>query len=253
MSTDSASKRLPSIVRFDAFELDLERQELRRDGRALAIQPLPLKALLLLAREPDSIVARERFHEALWPSSDSTDVERSLNHTIRKLRQTLKDDPKQPRFVQTVPHRGYRFIGAVQDGSGTVERSPSHAPAVGEPLVVRVLAFEGMADDQSWSFLSGGLRQELISRLISLAGRSLVLVDEPAVSDDGASFLALKGSVQRTGTTVRIHAFLSAYRNGAGTFVAESTLQMELGNVFELQNTASQHIIESLILPRLPE
>lgn len=251
MSTGSESNRPAATLRFGAFELELERQELRYEGRALPIQPLPLKALLLLAEEPDTIVPRERFHRRLWPSSDSTDVERSLNHTIRKLRQTLGDDPKEPNFIQTVPHRGYRFIGAVKEttssGAGT-----SRAPADGSPLVVRVLDFEGMADDPSWSYLSRGLRHELISRLIALTGRSLVLIDEPG-SPTGASFLALKGSVQRTGTTVRIHAFLSAYSNGVGTFVAESTLQMELGNVFELQNTASQSIIEQLILPRLVE
>lgn len=251
MSIDS-----PRIVRFGPFELDRELRELRRDGRAIAIQPLPLKALLLLTERLDSIVDRARFHQELWPDADSTDVERSLNHTIRKLRQTLGDDSKSPLYIQTVPRRGYRFIGAVVGDKPTA--GPSKAPAdpprgvvAGETLVVRVLEFEAMADDQSWSYLSSGLRQELISKLVSLDAPGLVVIDEPGGEGITTPFLGLKGSVQRTGTTVRIHAFLSAYGDGGSTFVAESTQQMELGNVFELQHTASRHIVETLVAPRL--
>jgi eukaryotic-like serine/threonine-protein kinase len=113
-----------NLVRFGGeFELDLRAYELRRSGQPLKLEHIPMELLLLLIAQRGQLVSREQIVEKIWGKDVFLDTDNSINAAIRKIRQVLKDDPEQPRFVQTLTARGYRFIAPVE------EVSPAPAPA----------------------------------------------------------------------------------------------------------------------------
>ena len=102
------------VVRFDAYEVNLRAGELYRAGRKIRLQVLPFHVLAILLERPGEVVAREDLQKRLWPADTFVDFDHSLNTAIKKLRQALSDDQKRPRFIETLPKRGYRFIGTVE-------------------------------------------------------------------------------------------------------------------------------------------
>jgi TolB-like protein/DNA-binding winged helix-turn-helix (wHTH) protein/Tfp pilus assembly protein PilF len=101
-------------VRFDRFEVDLRRGELRRDGVAVGLQDKPLQLLLALLESPNTVVSREELYKHLWQTDTFVGFDEGLNTAIRKLRQTLNDSAEMPRIIETVPKKGYRFIAKVE-------------------------------------------------------------------------------------------------------------------------------------------
>src|SRR5437899_1731769 len=99
----------------DDFELDVYTYELRRSGRLLKLERIPMELLLLLVERRRQIVGREQIVERIWGKGIFLDTDNSINGAIRKIRQVLRDDPEQPRFVQTITGKGYRFIAAVAE------------------------------------------------------------------------------------------------------------------------------------------
>lgn len=104
-----------SIFRFGLFELDGGTGELRKDGITRPrVQGQPLEVLLHLLTRPGDVVTREELRLQLWPSDTYVDYDHSLNTAVNKLREALSDSADNPRFIQTIPRRGYRFIASVQ-------------------------------------------------------------------------------------------------------------------------------------------
>jgi Tol biopolymer transport system component/DNA-binding winged helix-turn-helix (wHTH) protein len=99
-----------SVVRFGVFELDLSARELRKQGRKVPLQEQPFRVLELLVRFPNELVAREELRRAVWPSGTFVEFDQSLNTAIKKIRLALGDSAENPRFVETIPRSGYRFI-----------------------------------------------------------------------------------------------------------------------------------------------
>jgi TolB-like protein/DNA-binding winged helix-turn-helix (wHTH) protein/Flp pilus assembly protein TadD len=97
-------------VRFGVFELDARTGELRRSGRRVALQPQPLEILRALIERPGEVVTREELRRRLWSNGAYVDFDRSLNKAIVKLRDALGDDADSPRYIETLPRHGYRFI-----------------------------------------------------------------------------------------------------------------------------------------------
>jgi TolB-like protein/DNA-binding winged helix-turn-helix (wHTH) protein/tetratricopeptide (TPR) repeat protein len=98
------------------FEVDLRAFELRHLGRALKLERIPLQVLVILIEQKGQLVTREEIAEKIWGKDVFLDTDNSINGAVRKIRQVLKDDPQQPRYVETLPGRGYRFIAPVLDG-----------------------------------------------------------------------------------------------------------------------------------------
>ena len=103
-----------SVVRFGDFEVDLRSRELRKRGVRIALQGRPLQVLEALLRTPGQLVTRETLRQELWGSDTFVDFEAGLNAAVRRLREALGDAADVPRFVETLPRRGYRFIAPVQ-------------------------------------------------------------------------------------------------------------------------------------------
>src|SRR5215468_1114333 len=104
----------PNLVRFSSYEVNLRAGELYREGRKIRLQVQPFHVLAMLLEHPGQVVARKDLQKRLWPGDTFVDFDHSLNTAIKKLRQALNDDKKKPRFIETLPKRGYRFIGAVE-------------------------------------------------------------------------------------------------------------------------------------------
>lgn len=103
----------PRVLRFDAFEANLRTGELRKDGVRLKFSGQPFQVLAMLLERPGEVVTREELQKRLWPET-FVDVERNLNTAVNKIREVLGDSAESPRFVETLPRRGYRFIGEVE-------------------------------------------------------------------------------------------------------------------------------------------
>lgn len=106
------------LLRFEDFELDLRAYQLRRSGRTLKLERIPMEVLHLLVERRGQLVAREEIIERLWGKDVFLDTDNAINTAIRKIRRALGDDPEHPRFVQTVMGKGYRFIGQVTEIGG---------------------------------------------------------------------------------------------------------------------------------------
>jgi eukaryotic-like serine/threonine-protein kinase len=125
------------LIRFEDFELDPRAYQVRRSGRTLKLERIPMEVLLLLAERPGQLVTREEIIEKLWGKDVFLDTDNAINTAIRKIRQVLKDDPEQPRFVQTVTGKGYRFIAPITVAgikAGVPERETDSARAKTEEL-----------------------------------------------------------------------------------------------------------------------
>src|SRR5205823_6783523 len=99
---------------FGVFEVDLKAVELRKRGARIKLQEQPFQILSLLLEHPCEIVTREELRQKLWPAHTFVDFDRSLNKAMTKLRSALGDSAESPRYVETIPRHGYRFLPAVQ-------------------------------------------------------------------------------------------------------------------------------------------
>src|SRR5690349_24450971 len=103
---------LREMLRFGIFEVDEHAGELRRNGTLVRLPPQPFQVLLLLARNPGEVIGRDRLRREIWGDT-IVDFDRSLNVCIAQIRTALHDDAESPRFIQTLPRRGYRFVAPV--------------------------------------------------------------------------------------------------------------------------------------------
>ena len=110
---------------FGPYSFDEASGELSKHGIRLRLQGQPLKILAMMIRRPGQVVNREEFQKQLWSSSTFVDFEHGLNAAMNRLRQLLGDSADQPRYIETVSGRGYRFIGVIQD--------PDHGPVLVKP------------------------------------------------------------------------------------------------------------------------
>jgi eukaryotic-like serine/threonine-protein kinase len=116
---------LPRTIRFGSFELDAANRELRKRGNVVKLQPQQFAVLLMLVERAGHVVSRDEIRERVWDADTFVDFERSINFAINQIRAALKDDIENPRFIETLPKRGYRFIAAIEDDHRTDAGAPS--------------------------------------------------------------------------------------------------------------------------------
>src|SRR5215813_3967919 len=138
------------VIRFATFEVDLHAQELRKGGLRLKLTGQPFQVLAILLEQPGVVVTREELQKRLWPDT-FVDVDHNLNTAINKIREALGDSSENPRFIETIPRRGYRFIGEIRE----------------EPVIVTPLSSEiALAKWKKWAI---GLVTIGIAGLVLLA------------------------------------------------------------------------------------
>src|ERR1700730_7291041 len=103
----------PSIIRFGGFEADIRAGELRKSGARIRMQEQPFQILLMLLERPAEVITREEIRQKLWTGNVFVDFEHGVNSAIARLREVLGDSADSPRYIETLPRRGYRFIAPV--------------------------------------------------------------------------------------------------------------------------------------------
>ena len=235
----------PTILRFDAFELDTASAELTRRGDRVKLPPQPCRVLELLVRRGGEVVTRTDIRDRIW-SDSFVDFEQGLNFCIRQIREALGDDADAPRFIETLPRRGYRFLSPVES-----------RPAV-EPRPLRriiVLSFRMLRPDPGTDFLTFSLPDALttsLSGLKTLVVRSSLAASRFSVGTQDLKSIAAEADVDLivTGTLLsagdEIRATAQLTDAATGTLMFSHSTQSPIGNVFRLQDELTQHVVEAL-------
>src|SRR5215469_3364987 len=133
------AQRLDAKLRFDVYEADPRSGQLRKHGIRIPLEDRPFRALLILLSHANELVTREELQKRLWPSDVFIDFDHGLNTAIRKIRRALNDTADEPRFIETVGGRGYRFLAKVEQQAGVVpEQSGIESPVPKSFIVPQV-------------------------------------------------------------------------------------------------------------------
>jgi DNA-binding winged helix-turn-helix (wHTH) protein/tetratricopeptide (TPR) repeat protein len=162
------------VFHFGLFEANPVDGVLSRNGTKVKIQEQPFRLLLLLLERPGEIVTREEFRRRLWPDGTYVDFDGSLNVILKRLRAAIDDDPENPRFIETIPRRGYRFIAPVSITERTSEKDVSRASATdASPIPVKTFQFPAKISDTVIAVLG---RKPLWRRYLIYPGSALAIV-----------------------------------------------------------------------------
>ena len=238
---------MPSVAsyQFGPFVVDGGAYRLLRDGVNIPLSPKIIDLLLFLAARPSVLVSKDDLFRALWPDVAVTD--NALTQAVSELRQALGDDPGNPKYVQTVARRGYRFISPVEPivSAATTVATPFRDPSEPPAPTVAVLDFENVSGDASLAWLSSGIAETLTN---DLRAATLRIIDRfrvtEAIAQSGRELLALRrvlaidravvGSFQRAGDRLRITARIVDAQSGE--CLADAKADGPLDQVFDLQD-----------------
>jgi DNA-binding winged helix-turn-helix (wHTH) protein len=122
-----------TLIRFGVFEVDVKTGELRKHGLRMKLREQPFQILTLLLEHPGDVVTREELQKKLWPADTFVDFDHGLNRAVNQLRDALSDSAENPRFIETFPKRGYRFIARLEDSNAAEERATPAEPVARRP------------------------------------------------------------------------------------------------------------------------
>ncbi|PYU37817.1 MAG: hypothetical protein DMG53_27620, partial [Acidobacteria bacterium] len=137
--------RSRSILRFGVFEVDVRSGELRKQGVRIKLQEQPFHVLAVLLQRPGEVVTREELRSQNWPADTFVDFDNSLNTAVNKLREALGDSADSPRFIETLPRRGYRFIAPVTGGDETGRGTAAGVSAAALPRSRKIIVTVAVA------------------------------------------------------------------------------------------------------------
>src|SRR5437762_11078342 len=134
MSTSASSR----ILRFGPFEAEVQAGELRKQGLKVRLQDQPFQILVMLLDRHGELVTRQEIHQKLWPADTFVDFDHGLNNAVNRLREALGDSAESPRFIETLPKKGYRFIGKVTgyEPPAEAEYQPAEDTPVAKPVPI---------------------------------------------------------------------------------------------------------------------
>jgi TolB-like protein len=163
---------MPSILRFDSFEVDLAAHQLSRHGTRIRLRDQSFQVLAMLLERPGEVVTRQELRHRLWTDETFVDFENSLNTAVARLREALGDSADRPRYIETLPRLGYRFIAPISRSADPGE--PSALPRPATRLIV--LPFVNSSGDPSREYFSDAMTGEIIAELSTLAPAALGVI-----------------------------------------------------------------------------
>jgi TolB-like protein len=243
-----------SILCFGAFEVNFQSRELRKHGLRMRLEEKPFRILEMLITNAGQVVKREALCARLWPDTH-VGFEHSLNTAVNKLRDLLGDSAHSPRFVETVPRLGYRFIP-------TVKKPGASEPTAAKKMLA-VLPFENLCGGPIEDYFADGLTEETISRLGQLNPKRLGVIARTSsiqykapkktigkIAEELRVDYVLEGSVRCEGRRrVRITGQLIEARDQ--THLWSASYNRELKDVLEVQSDVARQIGDALALELL--
>ena len=241
-----------SRARFGPFELDLEAGELRKHGIRRRLEQKPLQILRLLLERQGKLVSRTELFAEVWPKGVTVDFEHGLNSAVNRLRQALGDSVRKPRYIETLPKRGYRFVGRVS----FVEQ-----PCAAERIMLAVLPFRCRENSEDREYLGDGIAEEVLVRLARIAPQRLGVISRTSVAqygkvtpgleqidqmgrDLGVSHV-LEGSLRQSNDRIRIQVQLTAVKDQS--LVWAETYDRTVADVFALQKEVALTVARALL------
>lgn len=235
---------------FGNFDVDLAAGVLRKRGLRLRLSGQPFEVLRLLLERPGEIVTREEMRARLWANDTFVDFEHGLNAAVNKLRDTLGDSAEQPRYIETLPRRGYRFVAAVRPGLARPSSLRSTVTAK-QIRSVAVLPLENLSRDPKQEYFADGMTEALITDLAKISAlrvisRTSVMRYKGALKPLAETARELnvdavvEGSVLRVGDRVRITAQL--IHAPSDTHVWGESYERDIRDVLALQSEVAQAI-----------
>ena len=236
-------------VRFGSFELDLRAGELRKQGVRIKLQEQPFQILAMLLANHGQVVTREELRSRLWPSDTFVDFDHSLNKSINKLREALGDSAENPRFIETLAKRGYRFMWDLQVNPGPIRS-------------LLVLPLENLSRDPEQEYFADGLTEELITKLARISALRVlsrttamhykgVRKPLPEIARELQVDGVVEGTVLRSGEQVRISAQL--IHAPTDTHLWADSYERNLRNVLSLQSEVAQAIAREVQVKLTPQ
>src|SRR6266705_2367125 len=148
-------------IHFGVFELDVKTGELRKHGIKLKLQEQPFQVLQILLEHPGEVVTREELRKKIWPSDTFVDFDHGINNAIKRLREVLGDIAETPRYIETLPRRGYRFVERVESKEGSIQS-------------LAVLPLENLSRDPEQEYFVDGLTEALITSLAKISALRVI-------------------------------------------------------------------------------
>jgi TolB-like protein len=243
-----------TTLHFGTFEVDLQSRELRKHGLRIRLAQKPFQILELLLNAGGQVVTRESLRKKLWPDTH-VGYEHSLNTAVNTLRDLLGDSAHNPRYIETLPRLGYRFISPVT--------LPPSALRTQKKMLV-VLPFENLSGDSGQDFFADGVTEEITAQIGQISPKRLGVIARTSaalykgvrksVSEIAAELgvdYILEGSVRKSAGSVRITTQLIAAADQSHLWSA--SYDRELGDVLVVQSETAREITKSLAVELLPE
>src|SRR5437667_1335587 len=236
-------------VRFGAFELDQDAGELRKQGTRMKLQEQPLQMLQVLLQRPGEVVTREELQQKIWPSDTFVDFDHGINNAIKRLREALGDAAETPHYIETLPRRGYRFIGKIE------RETPKFRS-------LAVLPLENLSRDPEQEYFAEGLTEALITTLAKIGELRVVSRTSAMLYKDAHKPLReiarelevdaiVEGTVLRAGDRVRITAQLIDPEKE--THLWAESYERHLRDVLQLQAEVAQAIAREIQVKLTPQ
>lgn len=251
-------KRPPTPVngfRFSSYEIDLTAGELRKHGVKIKLQEQPFQVLTALLEHAGEVVKREELRERLWPADTFVDFDHGLNAAIARLREALCDSAGTPRYIETLPRRGYRFLGKVETLGGV--------PVSERRVMLAVLPFENLDGRPDQEYFADGMTEEMIAQIGRLNPSRLGVIARTSAMQYKHTFkgvdeigkqlgvdFVLEGSVRRAAQRVRITAQLIGVRDQSHLWAESYDRTMD--DVLAIQTECAGRIAHSLAVELLP-
>ena len=238
---------MSSVVRFGSYEVDLSAGQLRKRGVKINLPDQSFRVLASLLVNPGEVVTREELQRRLWHNDVFVDFENNLNTVVARLREALCDSYDHPRFIETLPKRGYRFLAPISEVSAV----PREATGLRAKLVV--LPFVNLSGDSAEEYLSDAMTDEIITALASLAPGQLAVIarttamhykgshkDVAHIGRELGVDYIVEGAVRHTEDQVGINVQLIQVSDQTHLFARK--YDVELRDIFGVQNSVARAV-----------
>jgi TolB-like protein/Tfp pilus assembly protein PilF len=245
-------------ISFSEFRLDLTSGELYRNGEKVTLPPKAFLVLRTLAERPGRVVTRDELRARLWASDTYVEFDDSLNHAVKDLRRALGDSVASPRFIETLPRYGYRFLGHAEARLEPVTESGAVTPI----RALAVLPLANLTGDPQQDYFADGMTDALITDLAKI--RSVKVISRtsamqfkdvkkplPEIARALGVDVVLEGSVQRSGGRVRITAQL--IRGANDIHLWADSYEREAQDILSLQSEIAKAVAREINIALTPE